>query len=155
MPAFETDILESHRYVLRMAYELTRKGHDVLIPGLRVRPDVSQREAYRDGGDLRVKYGDQWRTVEVKHRKNIEFSSVHDYPYERVIVDACTSYDSKNPPPLMYVIINPAATACLLIDDKTRPLWQRVKKSLKDRAGGTYQRDFYTCPVSACRWERL
>ena len=55
----------------------------------------------------------------------------------------------------MYVIFNPDASVCLLVDERTRPLWERVRKTMKDRAGGNYQREFYTCPVSACRFERL
>ena len=99
MPAFEIDLIESHRHVVRMAYELTLKGHDVMIPGLHIRPDVTQRASFTDSGDLRVKWNDKWRTVEVKHRRNIPFTSMQDYPYERVIVDSCISYDRKQPPP--------------------------------------------------------
>jgi hypothetical protein len=155
MPTFEIDIRNSHKAAARAAYELSLRGYDVVLHGLHIRPTAAQRFYYTDGGDLSVKYDGGWRTVEVKWRDSVNFTSRYDYPHEFVFVDTVESHDKKNPPPLMYVIFNPPLTACILVDEKTRQLWRRTSRRIANRAGGTYEVNFYACPLTACRWERL
>jgi hypothetical protein len=150
-PTFEQDLYRSHQAVMLIAAQLTRRGNDVLIPGLKVRPDASQRAAFRDGGDLQIKHGNEWRAVEVKQRKN-DFTGKHDYPYKDVIVDTCTIVDRLQPPALMYVVLNPSGTHAAIIDDKTRPVWTRKKITFPDRKGELYTREVYVCPVGYVRF---
>jgi hypothetical protein len=134
-PHFERDLRASDRAVLVVANWLQRRGNAVLLPPIKVTPSIAERWQYTDQGDLFIlgaKSGRSLRTrIEVKHRLDIEFQSVEQFPYPSVIVDLEHCWKNADPKPHSYLICNKSLTGALQIKGSTAVQWKQVWK--KDR----------------------
>lgn len=143
-PTFEQDLLNSVSHVQQVSRWLAPHFERVTVPETLVRPDVEQRAAYADDGDIIV--GDNDMKVEVKERRNVSFTSPHDYPWPTIIVDV-----AHRPLSDFYVITTLHAKSALVIPGTTSGTWTR--KVLWDRIKGR-QREFWLCPrEGALSWE--
>lgn len=143
-PTFEEDLLESQASVHLAARWLRGRGHRVALPPVKVRPDSSERHAYRDGADLRVEM-----PVEVK-RRGFAFDGPDSYPYDSVFVDEVYKWEAADPKPLFYLVLDQRMISCAVVPRETRPSW-----SVETRRDKGRERDFYTCPKGECIFERV
>lgn len=151
---FIKDLDKSRRSVFRVARYLLDVGFEVHIKPTIIRPDASQRHEYADKGDLSyVSIAKNGKTVikrvEVKHRWNMDFTSVDDFPFPTVFVD--TKYDGEGdrPAPDVVVCVNRLLTAALMLRvEDTRPHW-----TLATVFDSTYGREsvVYECPKQFCK----
>lgn len=143
-PTFVDDLLESAQYVNIVADWLRGLGHDVRVNPVRVRPSPNKMSNYADDGDILL--DDKYR-IEVKRRPDIHFSSVSDFPYNTIIVDAAHCWDRARAKPSAYFILNSDATTAILVRGNTRKSWLKVKRY--DRQKHRW-RWFYECPLGLC-----
>ena len=149
-PTFEEDLLFSSESVERIRCWLENRGYLVEVPELVVRPDEKVMSEYSDDGDLLVsggKIGEQVR-IEVKHRVDMEFTSLDDFPYSSIIVDVCHAWDKADPKPYAYFILNKDMTAAIYVHGTTSERW--MKKELWDRKRNRF-RKFYMCSLHLCK----
>ena len=139
-------LLDSKEVVALAARVLSDMGLPVVLRPTFVRPDVTQREAYSDEGDLEI-----MQKVEIKGR-DLEFTCRADYPYETVIVDYAPNFDKKRPRPFMYMIFNQARTHYMIVQVKTFPQWRKVR--LHNGKTGN-DGDYYTCPVDLATFHEV
>lgn len=134
------------------AYIHGRGGFAVQVGAMVVRPTADERAAYGDAADILVKrHGtDEWKGIEVKWRE-LEFSSVQDYPFSTVFVDRCEKADKTLP--AAYYMVNKSMTVAAMIAASTRLLWVGPK-TYRDKVKG-YPVTVYECPVSAVRFVML
>lgn len=145
--SFPQDLYESQRYVWQAAQWLSRKGYNVTVRPIRLRPTVAEMGAYADLGDLEIH-----QRIEVKHRRALSFTSREDYPYSTVMVDVCHTWDNAWPKPYAYLIFNREATVLAIVKGDTFPQWIRVEKmdSAKSR-----MRKLYECPLELVNFVRV
>ena len=139
-PTFTQDFSESHSAVLVVAQWLATKGYDVTVPAPRVRPSATHRRKYADHGDLMVH-----KRLEVKHRKNLSFTCMNDYPYPTILVDVCHSWDNANPKAEAYVILDVDMSHAAIVLGTTAGQWQREELYSRNR-----MRMHYVCDKSLC-----
>lgn len=137
-PTFVADLLASQTSVRLVEAWLRERGFSVHPQRVRVRPDVRDRMAYSDAGDIVYE-----ERLEVKHRQNIDFTCAQDYPYrDGVFVDVCHSWDRAHPKPIAYVICNRKLSHAAIVRRDSAKSWRRVRKVDKGRA-----REFYVAPL--------
>ena len=109
---------DAYRAELAVAFTCVHAGAvEVAVPEYRIRPSCGERGGYRDSGDLRVrwKHGHDKKRYEVKHR-DINFTSLDDYPFPTVFVDEVANLNDKNPRPDGYFVCNAQLDAALFVD---------------------------------------
>lgn len=141
---FIAALSESQQYVEQVAGWLRRNGYEVDVPALRIRPDRAQRFEYSDDGDLFVK-----ERVEVKHRPDLKFTGLHDFPFPTVVVDAAHRIEKARPLPMAWVILNATGSAAIIVHRTSRKHWQRVE--LYNRKDAE-RKPYYTCPLQHCQF---
>lgn len=134
---FIHDLKASMPSVWQAARWFHSRGYQAIVQPLHIRPDVSQRLQYSDGGDLFV-----LQRVEVKHR-SIQFTCRADYPYPTLIVDDANVWDKANPKPYMHIIFSKDCQHAALIMGSTCKSWQRTSHFDEKSKG---RREFYECP---------
>jgi len=145
-PTFVRDLLDSQEAVWLVARWLSRRGNNVTVRAIHVRPTVETLAEYGDAGDLEIV-----NRIEVKHRR-LPFTSAADYPYRTVTVDVAHAWDRAHPKPFAYVILNQSRTVAALVLRTTARQWERVTKH--DHAKHR-DRTFYECPVDLVRFLAL
>lgn len=119
---FLQDLNDSRKAVNEFADKLCKRGIQAWLPPERTTPSDIERRQYSDDGDLMLQV-----RVEHKVRRNLEFTSRQDYPYDTVIVDEVYNFEqkAKGGPPLAYVIENAGRThAAVIYYAYTRPHWK-------------------------------
>lgn len=133
-----------------VAGALAKQGYFVrIIPSL-LRPTVEEWREYVDDGDLELT-----QRIELKHRRDIDFHSVEDYPFPTVIVDEVRKADLKHRVTLFgYMILNASLTGYLFIPRSTRAEW--ILEELTDSHDDTPRRKkYYLCPRELVKYHRL
>jgi len=148
---FKSFLQDGRNMVAYVTFELISRGVGVAVPPSRVRPDgcsFEQMEEFSDDGDLKVYYEerDAWPRVEVKGR-SVEFTGLHDFPFDTVLVDTVRNINKKGPP-AAYITVSQVTGAMIVISQRSRDAWrekERVdkKRNISDR--------FYEVPVKDCR----
>jgi len=142
-PNFVSDLQNSQASVWLAAQWLNKKGYNVTVRKVNVRPSTQDMKKFADNGDIEI-----IQRVEVK-RRGIEFTSASDYPYETVFVDVAHTFDNAISKPLAYIIINKSGTHCVVVKSETCRSWIKAKKH--DRYKNR-DRWFYECPVELCKF---
>lgn len=136
-----------------VAVAIARRGAvEITLPTYRVRPAYEQRSAYRDDGDLRMRWPNSPREyrVEVKWR-TVNFLTPQDYPYDTAFVDEVVNLDAKNPRPDYYFLCNKALTACLVVN-LARAQLDTIDRH-DSRYGGQLIRSYVVDPLQTEGWE--
>ena len=164
---FVDDLKRSQVAVERLALWLQARGYYTQVPELAIRPDVSQRAAYTDGGDLflldarRDELGlfprfsriyQPTHRVEVKRRSgSYSFTGPNDFGFPTVIVDTAHVHDAADPPSIATFILNGPMSVAMLVRETTKPFWER-RAFGGDRIRG---REVYLCPLDRVEWYAL
>ncbi len=145
-PTFTDDLHVSRIAVYTATHWLNDRGHTVICPPNKTRPEAKDRVDYSDYGDLQVALGkdrlrditdfENLETVEVKQRFNnakypnvdMNFQSRDAFPYPTVIVGLVDHYDKLVPEPLMTIIFNESLTGCLTVSRSDRGSFKTVEK---------------------------
>ena len=136
-------MLNSVNHVQKVSGWLQPYFEDVVVPDTQVRPNIEDRGQYADDGDIIV--GGRMK-VEVKERRNVNFTSPSDYPWPTIIVDV-----THRPLSDFYVITTLGAKHALVIPGSCSSTWSR--KTLWDRVKGRH-REFWLCPrEQALAWQ--
>ena len=123
---FKRDLRRSVLACRAVKRKLERQGCLVTMPEIRERPDLSQREAYRDGGDLIVRRpGDTADVVvEVKGRSFDFIDNGDSFPHATVFVESDAKFRRPRAAPLAaYYMVNRRRTHALVVLPETRPHW--------------------------------
>lgn len=151
--SFNAHLRDSREAVNFYAKYLTRLGCQIEIPEERLTPTYEQRLEYADSGDLFTQIGDKRIRLEVKQRRNIEFSGRADYPYQSIMVCAAHSFEYADPKPYVYVILNRSLTAAAYILGDTSPEWWVEER--KDKRYYNYVQRFFFANLDCVKWKRL
>jgi hypothetical protein len=150
---FSANLNNSREAVNFYAGYLKKLGCSIEMPEERLSPNYEQRMEYTDGGDLFTQIGDKRIRLEVKQRRNIEFSGRADYPYQSIMVCAAHSWELADPKPYVYVILNRSLTAAAYILGETSPEWWVEKKT--DKRYINYSQRFFFANLDCVKWKRL
>ena len=118
---FIQDFNASHYYVNKVANWFQSRGIRARLFSHRLRPDVSKRELYRDDGDIEVTL-----RVGVKHRTNINFTTIEDYPFPTIFVDSVSSMDSNKSDLYGMTICSQDGKYMIIIPKSTMPQWKKT-----------------------------
>lgn len=144
-PTFVQDLLTSDYSVFVIAQKLRLSGFSVFLPAIKIRPDVSQIQEFGDSGDLMIGSS----VIEVKHRPDINFNSLEEFPYSSIIVDTTGHLDSLKKIPAYYIICNRSIDGGAIINTQTKPKWQVSRRWDNKRKR---ERSFYICPKELCNY---
>jgi len=133
-PTFVDDLHKSHPAVVRVGEWLSAKGYIVQVPTPEARDKIEDRHNFSDGGDIFIDVANFVRIIEVKQRRNIDFTGLADYPYPTIFIDSVSKYDRKNPKPWLYFIVNRGLTTALVIKGTTPNRWGKTKKYDKQKS---------------------
>lgn len=160
-PTFKDDLAVSRKAVYRAVWWLNNRGHTVVVPPNKTRPEAKDRIDYSDFGDLQVAFGkdgirsladlNALETVEVKQRfnnpkypkVNMDFQSRDEFYYPTVIVGIEKHYDKLDPEPLFTIVFNESLTGCLTINRNSKPEWVIVEKQVEKNGR---KQIWYECP---------
>jgi hypothetical protein len=145
-PTFPDDLEKSKQAVWVSARHLSNKGNPVTINPTFLRPNIQDKDAYSDNGDLSLVL-----RVEVKWR-NIDFKSREDFPYSTVIVDVAKTYNNAKPRPYFYMIVNKDLSGYLLVACNTDKNWVTAKRF--DSHVGR-ERLYWECPIALCSYQEM
>ena len=150
---FNAHLTDSREAVNFYAGYLARLGCSIEMPEERLTPSYAQRMEYADGGDLFTRIGDKRIRLEVKQRRNIDFTCRADYPYQSIMVCAAHSWELADPKPYVYVILNRSLTAAAYILGDTSPEWWVEEKT--DKRYINYAQRFFFANLDCVKWKRL
>jgi hypothetical protein len=157
-PGFVEDIKKSAPAVWVVAKWLWKQGNTVIIPPIKIRPNIERRLEYSDSGDVFFIPGgginmENGILIEVKHRKKLIFTCADDYRFKTVFVDTCHKYERKQVKPYAYFAVNKNMThAAVTRVKKTIQDWR--KKTIFDEEKGR-EEIIYECPIRLVDFERL
>lgn len=144
---FLAELGMSGEAVARVAAWYLKQGLPVTVRPTFYAPTYDQRAQYADDGDLEILL-----KIEVKHRMSVEFTGKADYPYPTAIIDACSNFDKKRPPPAIYFLVNPAMDVALMANvAQTHQFWSTAYLPSQNDMMQT----FYVCPVERLREVRF
>lgn len=151
---FVTSLASAFQAECAVAVAIARRGAvEITLPTYRVRPTYEQRFAYRDDGDLRMRWhheSSRLYRVEVKWR-TVNFLTPQDYPYSTAFVDEVVNLDAKDPRPDYYFLCNRALTACLVVN-LARAQLDTIDRH-DSRYGGQLIRSYVVDPLETQGWE--
>lgn len=157
---FIQKLKEGHQWQLWVAVLFLKEGFAVHVPELRIRPDRSSIDMFRDHGDIfviiRGKSRNRWRRVkfEVKSRNRM-FTSPKDYPYDTVYIDRVSAWSSKyadKAKPLGVIIVS---------EITSDPIVVPVSSQWKTEPGiygwdEKFPTEYYTIPKEQAKsWQEL
>lgn len=138
--------------VFIVARYLHKKGLDVKIKAVQKAKKHEEWKQYKDDGDIFVyKNGIPYR-IEVKGL-SCNFTSDKDWKFKDFIVCAKHSYDSADPIPFSYMILNKDKTHIAIVKTTSYPLWDVVVRI--DSRYENVKQEFYTCPVKNIEWVKI
>jgi len=101
---------------------LRELGYYVRMPEMKIAPTRENNFKYRDSGDLWLSINGVQMRVEVKHRKNLNFTCCEDYPFETIFIDE--QYTIQKPGKLWaYMILNKDMTYAAVVLSETSRHW--------------------------------
>ena len=160
-PTFKEDLAVSRKAVYIAAHWMNNRGHVVIIPPNKVRPEAKDRVDFSDFGDLQVLLGEDTinslahikslETVEVKQRfnnpkypnANMDFKSRGDFPYDTVMVGIKKHYDKLDPEPMFTIVFNESLTGCLTIQKASKEEWTTTERFVEKNGR---KNTCYECP---------
>jgi len=118
---FRKEVKEGHRWERYVCSFLALNGLPVKLgTSQTVRDHVSQRHAYKNSIDLRMKD----RRFEVKSRK-LGFTNPLDFPHGEIFVDTVSGWEGKDPLPDLLICISRASGSMIAIShEHTKEFWQ-------------------------------
>ena len=141
-PDFVKDLENSKKWVWIAAKILSKEGHNVTVKTTRVRPTIEEMNSYSDDGDLEINH-----RIEVKHRIDMNFTCMDEFPYPTVIVDVAHTWDCAKPKPYEYIILNATGSYYISIKSESHEHWVRTERfDIKKKR----MRTFYECPKKYC-----
>ena len=126
---------------------LTRRGHAVTLPAVRVTPDPSKQEEYADEGDLYIQ-----QRIEVKHL-SAQFTGRQDWPFKDFIVCAKHSFDNAFPKPHAYIILSKDLCHVAVVMAANHKSWTVSERT--DKRYDNIKQDFYFSPLDQVLWGHL
>jgi len=142
---FRAELEIGHHWELRVAYYLLCQGFVVQVPRLRFRKNLEELPEYRDQKDIWI--GKDRFHLEVKSR-NLEFTSVDDFPYDTALVDTVKGWEAKWPRPFAVVMVSQKTGERIIAPTTLQDHWQ--KKIRYDNYRG-FEDEFYEAPKAALR----
>ena len=140
---FSGDIIKSYKAVYHMANWWDQRQVPVQVPVLSSIPvtPLSDKVTVSDGGkDLLV--GHKRGKVEIKHRWDMTFQSVDEFPFDTINVDVKHKIDNFGPA-FLYVFLNGDLSCALFLrPSRTRDYWAEDRRH--DRRIGRV-RNYYLC----------
>lgn len=152
---FQKHLRQSTPDVFRVAHHLHRQGFAVYLPPYKEAQDLSEIAANQDQGDLFMKHGDKWLTVEVKANNKSDFSDVKPHIWSHFLVCAVHAFDKyKGQKPSYYFIVNKSRTHVAVINVKqTFQDW--IVKETGDHRYIGYRQRRYACPSELVTIQKL
>ena len=152
---FQKHLRQSTSNVFLIAHHLHRQGYGVYVPPYSEAQDLSEIAANQDQGDLFMKHGDSWLTVEVKTNNNSDFTDVKPHPFSTFFVCAVHAFAKyKDQPPSYYFVINRSRTYVAVINvQKTFSSWEVIETD--DRRYVGYKQKRYACPTNLVTVQKL
>lgn len=146
--AFQERLIGSQERVVYTGKSAASRGHEVVIPKLKISPTAAAALEYCDSGDL---YIDGLR-VEVKSFDHY-FTDASNWKYRpNFIVDAVNTFDRKTPRPHRYIYWNNDKTHYARIFVRpTREYW--TVHRIFNRQIKEYN-DYYYCPMELVQWKK-
>ena len=125
---FFSELKKGRKYELYIAILLLDMGFTVSVPRLCIRKEFEEINKFSESqGDVFVSTGDKMPIIlEVKSR-DLEFTSVSDYPYDSIFVDTKSSWEKKSVKPRAIVIVSQKTGASIVVSSKTKEFWEEVK----------------------------
>ena len=144
-PNFKKDLLDSDYSTWIVARNLRLNGYSVTLPPIGIRPDTTAIREYADNGDLIV----NGSIIEVKHRPDLKFGGLDEFPYSTLIVDVKHHFDSLEVKPKYYVICNSTLSGAIIVSGKTFEKWTTSTR-WDNKRGRT--RTFYLVDTRLCNF---
>lgn len=144
-PNFIKDLLASDLSTWIVARNLRLSGYTVTLPPIGIRPDTGRIREYADSGDLVV----NGNVIEVKHRPDLQFGGLKEFPYNSVIVDVAHHYDGLVVKPRYYVICNSTLSGAIIVSGKTFGKWTESTRWDNKRKR---MRTFYLVDTRLCNF---
>jgi hypothetical protein len=123
-----------------VARHLVEQGIPVQVTEKDVRPDVADRAAYRDPGDLVLPDG---RIIDVKSRGFAFGDEPETFPYPTAIVSTLYDWMAKDQVPIAIVLISQKTRSMLVASTRTKDRW-RIEQCW-DRVRDCRRKN-YACP---------
>jgi len=102
---FKKRLIKSQETVVFMQKYFEKKKFNVEVPELVIAPEsVGAFSEYADNGDMFIEKNGIREKVEIKQSSRT--FDLESWPYESVIVNSITGYDSKDPKPDIHIILS-------------------------------------------------
>lgn len=134
---------EAERYVLQL---LRERGLDASMPELSFTNSADYARYEHDLSIADEEDPNKTMIAEVKRRRK-QFNTHLNYPHPTVIVDACSTYNSKVRKPFMYFIVDENLTSVFAVPGQSRKHWGKVHL-FNDRK--KEKEFYYTCSIEQC-----
>lgn len=135
---YKTAMTNGHKYGQLIADRLTGHGISCTVPELYLVKSLDEiplmTETEKD--IILDSTGD---CLEVKSR-NIEFTSIDDFPWDNIIVDTVSGYKAKAQKPIAYVMVSQPTGCAFTVMTNSEPHW--TTKRLNDHQRG-HSDNFY------------
>lgn len=120
---FKERLIKSQEAVVLLKEYFEKHGYDVEMPNLVIAPHaVGAFSKYADQGDLFITKDNERLIIEIKH-SGVDFD-LTNWPYQSMIVNSFTGYNSKKDKPNVHIILSKDRTHFASIRDKTFEHWQ-------------------------------
>jgi hypothetical protein len=144
-PNFIQDLMNSDLSTWIVARNLRLNGYSVTLPPIRIRPNTTEIREYADNGDLVV----NGCVIEVKHRPDLVFNGLSEFPYGSVIIDVKHHFDSLEVKPKYYVICNSTLSGAIIVSLRTCEKWTTSTRWDNKRKR---MRTFYLVATEKCHF---
>jgi len=89
----------------------------------------------------------RWTPIEIKSR-DLEFTSVEDFPYPSVFVDTVSGWAAKKPKPLAVVVLSQHSESTIVVPKSSLHKWAKIRavdhvRHIEDL--------WYSCPIGECK----
>lgn len=150
MPDAFVEALKSSRHGLKKIEQwLNEQGYAVISLPSAIRPDVSQRDDYRDEGDMYVGV-----RAEGKHL-SAEFTGREDWPFGRhFIVCAKEAFDRAAVKPRLFYYLSKSEKTIAIVRSSSKPYWYSEFR----RDGRPHRSslcEYYICPIDHVEFQRV
>ena len=151
-PTFVEDLLKSDKAVWSVARHLRLRGATITLPPITIRGDDEDISDCSDHGDMTVTWRGRDYLVEVKHRPDLTFRRLSDFPYPTIIVDTQHHWEALEVKPHSYYVCNADLTGAVVVTSATADRWVPVEKwdTKRNRA-----RKFLECPLILCQYREF
>lgn len=120
---FKKELEQGYKWQLRVAEYMRKCGLSAEIPELTFRENIKEASKYSDLEDIIC----NGKVIEVKSRK-LRFTSPKDFPFDTMLVDTVSGWESKERKPDAYVCVSTITGAMIALSAATHPRWKKVKR---------------------------